>query len=74
LPDPAARLGAALAGRYRIERQLGQGGMATVLSLGTPHYMSPEQAGGDHHARGVVHEPRYQAMLQRMGLPENLRR
>ena len=27
---PADRLGAALAGRYRIERELGQGGMATV--------------------------------------------
>ena len=28
--DPRARLGAALADRYRIERELGQGGMATV--------------------------------------------
>ncbi|MGE5090920.1 MAG: serine/threonine-protein kinase, partial [Bacillota bacterium] len=28
--DPAARLAAALADRYRIERELGQGGMATV--------------------------------------------
>ncbi|MEK7402695.1 MAG: protein kinase [Gemmatimonadota bacterium] len=28
--DATGRLGAALAGRYRIERQLGQGGMATV--------------------------------------------
>jgi serine/threonine-protein kinase len=28
--DPAARLSAALADRYRIERELGQGGMATV--------------------------------------------
>ena len=27
---PAERLNAALAGRYRIERELGQGGMATV--------------------------------------------
>jgi len=30
LADTAARLGAALADRYRIERELGQGGMATV--------------------------------------------
>jgi Tol biopolymer transport system component/tRNA A-37 threonylcarbamoyl transferase component Bud32 len=30
MSDIAARLAAALAGRYRIERQLGQGGMATV--------------------------------------------
>ena len=28
--DSAARLQAALAGRYRIERELGRGGMATV--------------------------------------------
>ena len=30
MADPAGRLIAALAGRYRIERELGQGGMATV--------------------------------------------
>ncbi len=30
MPDDAARLSAALADRYRIERALGQGGMATV--------------------------------------------
>ena len=30
MPTPFARLSAALADRYRIERELGQGGMATV--------------------------------------------
>jgi eukaryotic-like serine/threonine-protein kinase len=30
LPDPLARLQAALADRYRLDRELGQGGMATV--------------------------------------------
>ncbi len=30
MPDPGARLNAALEGRYAIERELGEGGMATV--------------------------------------------
>jgi len=31
-PDPITRLNAALEGRYRIERQLGEGRMATVCA------------------------------------------
>jgi hypothetical protein len=30
--DPIIRLNSALSGRYRVERQLGEGGMATVRS------------------------------------------
>ena len=30
MPDPISRLNAALEGRYSIERELGEGGMATV--------------------------------------------
>ena len=34
-PDPVTRLNAALEGRYRIERQLDEGGMARVYLAGT---------------------------------------
>ncbi len=35
MSDAIARLNAALEGRYTIERELGEGGMATVLARGT---------------------------------------
>ena len=33
MTDPVARLNAALEGRYAIERELGEGGMATRLGF-----------------------------------------
>ena len=34
MSDPVSRLNAALEGRYQIERELGEGGMATVYPGG----------------------------------------
>ena len=64
MTDPSLRLTAALADRYRIERELGAGGMATV-------YLAQDLK---HRRKVARHEPRYQALLERMGLPENQRR
>ena len=66
MTDSLARLSTALADRYRIERELGQGGMATVY-LADDLKQAPM-------LRPLRHEPRCQAMRERMGLPENLRR
>ncbi len=34
MPDPVIRLNEALEGRYAIERELGEGGMATMKQTG----------------------------------------
>ncbi len=34
MPDPITRLNAALEGRYRVERELGEGGMVIITDHG----------------------------------------
>jgi serine/threonine protein kinase len=55
MKDVSSALGAALAGRYRVERELGRGGMATV-------FLADQAGGGDPVAVKVLH-PQFAAAL-----------
>src|SRR5213596_4003677 len=71
MPDTFQRLAEALAGRYRIERELGAGGMATVyLAFDVKHHrkiavkvLRPELAaalGGDRFTREIETAAQFQ--------------
>ena len=40
MTDPITRLNAALEGRYRIESELGEGGMAVLLTMAITEYVA----------------------------------
>ncbi len=56
MSDPVARLNAALEGRYAIERELGEGGMATVYP-GRP----------ETESRYVIVQNFFEELRQRVG-------
>ena len=66
-PDPVTRLNAALEGRYRIEREIGEGGMATVLFVSLS-VLLVGACGGDKEPAGPTGTTQPVVAMNRTGI------
>ncbi len=74
MTDPRLRLTAALADQYRIERERGLTAFPGLEARARRFAGRPEGRSTSVAQSPLRHERRYQALLERMGLPESLRR
>jgi len=64
MPDPTARLNAALEGRYSIERGLGEGRVAVALRATSRSWFIFSVQGGDPDAEGDATTPMRLILVQ----------